>query len=500
MSTPRRQSGILLHPTSLAGPEGLGTMGREALDYVDFLARAGQRLWQLLPLGPAGYGDSPYACFSSVAGNPLLISLADLRREGWWRADAAVTARGHGGTRVDYRQVERVKWPLLRQATTRFLSHADGAARDAFARFCTGQAGWLDDYALFMAIKDAREGQPWWRWPKPLRFREPRALEAARGRLAAGIAHHQVLQHLFARQWGAVRAHARARGVRLVGDMPIYVAHDSADVWACPRVFLLDRQRRPLRVAGVPPDYFSRTGQLWGNPVYDWRHLRRTDFAWWVQRVQANLALYDVIRFDHFRALAAYWGVPFGHRTAQRGRWYPAAGHALLSRLHKTFDGLEMIVEDLGMITPDVHALRDAFALPGMKILHYAFGGGGGSDYLPHHYPRNSVVYTGTHDNDTTMGWFRGAPAPVRRHACDYVGDALKQSAWPLVRAAWASVADIAIVPMQDLLDLGSRARMNVPGTTAGNWQWRMRPGDASPALAANLLRLTDACGRVAPR
>ncbi len=502
MKTPTRQSGILLHPTSLDGPEGVGTLGDESLGFVDFLARAGQKWWQLLPLGPPGYGDSPYAGFSSVAGNPLLISLEGLRREGWLEraevaaAAAAPLARGAWGRRIDYRAVERLKGPLWHRAAARFLAANAGPSAADYTRFCEAEAGWLDDYALFMAIKDAQGLRPWWRWPRGLRLRQPAALQRARRDLADAIEHQRVGQFWFARQWARVRAAATARGIRLVGDMPIYVARDSVDVWAEPEGFLLDARRRPVRVAGVPPDYFSRNGQLWGNPVYDWDFLRRTRFAWWERRLRANYAQYDIVRFDHFRALAAYWGVPFGHRTARRGRWYPAPGRALLGRMQRVFGHLNMIVEDLGHITPDVHRLREAFDLPGMKILHYAFGGDGTNTYLPHHYAANMAVYTGTHDNDTTRGWFRTASAEVRAQARALAGPDLGTSAWPLVRLAWGSPARIALAPMQDLLDLDSRARMNVPGTTDGNWQWRLAPGALTPALATRLRTLTEICGR----
>ena len=391
---------------------------------------------------------------------------------------------------VDYRRVERVKLPLLTLAHSRFKPGRE------FDSFCKAQAAWLHDYAVFMAIKESRGGKPWWTWPEALRFRRAEALRRVERRLASDIQRHKFLQVVFFRQWRTLKAHAHARGVRLVGDMPIYVAHDSADVWAYPENFLLDRRRKPLRVAGVPPDFFSRTGQLWGNPVYDWNYLRKTKFAWWEQRLRANLALYDIVRFDHFRAFAGYWGVPYGHRTAIDGRWYKAPGAELFGHWRRVFGTLDMIVEDLGMITPDVRKLRDDFHLPGMKILHYAFGGGADSEYLPHNYARNFVVYTGTHDNDTTRGWYASAPENVKRHARAYVGDGVKESAWPLIRLAWQSVAGTAIVPMQDLLDLGTKARMNVPGTTVGNWRWRMGGGELTAGLAARLKGLTVACGR----
>ncbi|MCE9615644.1 MAG: 4-alpha-glucanotransferase [Lentisphaerae bacterium] len=489
-----RRSGILLHPTSLAGPEGVGTLGSEAYDFVDFLHRAGQKLWQVLPLGPPGYGESPYACFSSVAGNSLLISLERLERDGWLEAGAAPSWQR--GKRVHYRHVMALKPRLLALAHARFAATANAAARAGFDAFCAAQHTWLPDYALFMAIKEEQGGRPWWRWPAPLRYRRPAALRQAGARVAGAIEREKFLQYVFFMQWGDLRQHAHARGVQVVGDMPIYVAHDSADVWAYPDVFLLDRRRLPRRVAGVPPDYFSRTGQLWGNPVYNWAYLRRTAFAWWVQRLRANLALYDVVRFDHFRGLAAYWGVPYGHRTAVKGRWYLAPGAALLRCLQKELGTLPMIVEDLGMITPDVRRMREAFNLPGMKILHYAFGGGADSEFLPHNYPRHCVVYTGTHDNDTTRSWYRQAPAPVKRHVRLYVGEDAARSAWPFIRLAWQSVADTALVPMQDLLDLDGRSRMNVPGTSAGNWEWRMRGGEFTPALARRLRQLTEAYGR----
>jgi 4-alpha-glucanotransferase len=488
-----RQSGILMHPTSLAGPEGIGTLGREAHGFADFLAAGGQKLWQMLPLGPAGYGDSPYACFSAFAGNPLLISLETLVRDRLLTR-AEVGAPAAPAALVDFRGVEARKPDLLDVAFTRFLIRGVSAA---FTRFCAMEAGWLDDYALFMAIKESRNGQPWWQWPETLRLRQPEALEAARRRLEPRVAAHQFRQFLFFEQWRALRAHANAAGVRLVGDVPIYVAHDSADVWAYPEWFMLDARRRPVRVSGVPPDFFSRDGQLWGNPVYDWGRMKRDGFTWWRRRWRASLELFDVARFDHFRALAGYWGVPYGKRTARDGAWYRAPGGELLASLKRDVGDLRMIVEDLGMITPDVLALRDRYGLPGMKILHYAFGENGDSGYIPHNFPENCVVYTGTHDNETTTGWWRQQPAHVKRHARLCVGPDVDQSVWSFIRYAWASVARTAIVPMQDVLELGPETRMNVPGTVGGrNWQWRMRPRAASPRLAARLAALTHACWR----
>lgn len=491
-----RASGILLHPTSLPGPEGLGTLGPEAFAFVRFLAQAGQHLWQMLPIGPPGYGDSPYACFSSVAGSPMLISVEGLARDGWLRRADLAGGRSRRATRVDFAAAEARKVPLLIAAHDAFRRRARPAQREEFARFCAEEAWWLDDFAEFMALKQAHGNRPWWRWPDGERFRRREAMARARDRLSVEVSRQQFLQFMFFTQWGRVKDHAHANGVRIVGDVPIYVAHDSADVWAYPDVFLLDRRRQPRRVAGVPPDFFSRTGQLWGNPVYNWPHLERTGFGWWERRIRASLSLYDIVRMDHFRGLCAYWGVPFGKRTAMHGRWYRAPGRALLTHLKRAIGDIPMIGEDLGMITPDVRALRDEFGLPGMKILHYAFGGGADNEFLPHNYGRHFVVYTGTHDNATTASWFRTSPAHVRKHARAYLGDEVDRSVWPFIRLAWQSMADTAIVPMQDLLELGDDGRMNVPGTTINNWQWRMRPGAASRPLAARLLALTRACGR----
>jgi len=487
----KRSSGILLHPTSLPGPEGIGTFGPEACRFVDFLARAGQKYWQILPLGPAGYGDSPYACFSAFAGNPLLVSLEDLAAQGL----LPKRKRLAGSDRVDYRRVDRTKRKALTQAFQAFQRDASAADRRRIGAFRARHAAWLEDYALYMAMKEHFSLRPWWQWPSRARFRE--SLNGYASRLGDAVEEHVFIQYEFFSQWRRLKGYANAAGVRIIGDIPIYVASDSADVWAKPECFLLDERRRPVRVAGVPPDAFSRTGQLWGNPVYDWEHMQKTNFAWWRARVDESLALYDVLRIDHFRAFESFWAVPHGKRTAMDGEWYPAPGHALLSALQGHLGKLPFIVEDLGDITPAVLALRDAFHLPGMKILQYAFEGGEDNPYLPRNYPANCVVYTGNHDNDTMAGWFKRAPARAKRMAREVMGShADARTVWPFIRMAWESRAAGALVPMQDLLGFGNEARMNRPGTTRGNWRWRMRQGEASARLAARLRRLTEATGR----
>jgi 4-alpha-glucanotransferase len=491
-----RSAGLLLHPTSLPGPFGIGDLGPEAHAFVRFLADTGQSLWQVLPLGPTGYGDSPYQLFSAFAGNPLLVSPELLRDDGLL-TDADLTPPPFPAERVDFGPVIEWKTALLERAWQRFQGGAAPQLRESFELYRRANRRWLDDYALFMALKVAHSGAMWNRWDRELAAREPQALALARRRLRHSIGSHRFRQFLFDRQWSALRNAARAQGIRILGDVPIYVAYDSADVWARPELFQLGADLEPTAVAGVPPDYFSETGQLWGNPLYRWDVLATKGFGWWVERFRETLARVDLVRLDHFRGLEAYWEVPAGEPTAQRGRWLKAPGERLLATLRRRLGGLPIVAEDLGVITPEVIALRDRFVLPGMKILQFAFTGGGWSTALPHEFPRHCVVYTGTHDNDTARGWFERSGTPEERaFALRYLGTDGQHFAWDLCRLAHASVAETSILPVQDLLDLGTEARMNLPARPSGNWDWRLRQGQLDGAAADRLAEWTQVYGR----
>jgi len=491
-----RTAGLLLHPTSLPGPYGIGDLGPEAHAFVRFLAATGQSLWQVLPLGPTGYGDSPYQLFSAFAGNPLLISLEQLYQDGLLANDDLAGA-SFPVDHVDFGPVIEWKNALLERAWQRFRQGAAPALREPFEHYHRVNRRWLDDYALFMALKEAHGGAMWNRWDRELAAREPAALSRARRRLRSAIGSHRFRQFLFDRQWSVLRAAAHAAGIRILGDVPIYVAYDSADVWARPELFQLGLDLEPTAVAGVPPDYFSETGQLWGNPLYRWDVMVAKHFTWWVERFRETLARVDLVRLDHFRGLEAYWEVPAGEPTAQRGRWLEAPGEQLLATLRRRLGGLPIVAEDLGVITPEVIALRDRFALPGMKILQFAFTGGGWSTALPHEFPRHCVVYTGTHDNDTARGWFERSGTPEERaFALRYLGTDGRHFAWDLCRLAHASVAETAILPVQDVLDLGTEARMNLPARPSGNWRWRLRPGQLDRAAGERLADWTHVYGR----
>jgi 4-alpha-glucanotransferase len=485
-----RSGGILLHPTSLPGPYGIGDLGPAARTWVDALAAAGQTWWQILPLGPTGYGDSPYQCFSAFAGNPNLISPDLLAEEGAVSRDDLSALRLPDGP-IDYARAGANKRSLIERAWAT-LRQGRAPLADDWERFRTEQAAWLDDYGLFMALKQAFGGGSWQAWPDRYRLRDPAALAEARRDLAGVADVCRFGQFLFFRQWDGLKDYARHRGVRVIGDMPIFLAEDSADVWVNPGLFLLDDDRRPRAIAGVPPDYFSATGQLWGNPLYDWPAHARTGFAWWTARLRAALRLVDLIRLDHFRGFEAYWEVPAGAPTAARGRWIRGPGRTFLRALDDALGGLPLIAEDLGLITPPVEALRREFALPGMRILQFAFGGAVEKRFLPHNFDNPTVVYTGTHDNDTTRGWFAGLTDAERSFTCRYLGHDGSAIAREMVRAAWASVAVLAVAPAQDLLDLGSEARMNTPGRADGNWRWRLPAGGLCPAAIDHLAELTS--------
>ena len=490
-----RSAGIILHPTSLPGPFGIGDLGPATVAWINFLAEAGQKWWQVLPLGPTGFGDSPYQCFSAFAGNPLLISPLELVRDGLL-GDADLAGPSFPGDHVEYGPVMAFKNHLLEKSWDNFQTGRAAGLKQPFEQFLHQERSWLDDYALFMAIKDAQGGRSWVDWPGDIRMREPAALARSRQELARKIGLHQFRQFLFFRQWQQVRSDAEEKKLGLIGDIPIFVSGDSADVWANPQYFLLDPQRRARVVAGVPPDYFSATGQLWGNPLYDWAALKRTDYAWWVERLRAALRQVDLVRLDHFRGFEAYWEVPAGRPNAVVGQWVKAPGVDFLERLRVQLDGLPIIAEDLGLITPEVEALRDRFHLPGMRVLQFGFSDSATNAYLPHNFVRRTVVYTGTHDNDTTRGWYAAAPEKERNCARRYLGRDGSDIAWDFMRLAWSSVADYALAPLQDVLDLGTEARMNLPGRPAGNWCWRYMPNQLTPGHVHRLGEMTALYGR----
>lgn len=489
---PRRVAGVLLHPTSLPGVYGAGDLGDELIAFLDWSASAGMHLWQVLPLNPPGYGNSPYNSVSSIAGNPLLISPQRLLQEQLLTPDEVGGVPPFPVDRVDFDRVLPWKSALLRLAWKRFESNG---LRDEFERFTSEQSEWLDDFALYMAIKERAGGEPWWRWSDALVAREPAAMRKTQKELRDEIRFHKFVQFLFFRQWSAVRDAAHARGIDIMGDVPIYVAHDSADVWANREIFQVDERGNPLVVAGVPPDYFSATGQRWGNPIYRWDALRETNYRWWITRIRTNLRLADVIRLDHFRGFSAYWEVPAHEPTAIHGRWMPGPGIELFDALRSVLGTLPLVAEDLGFITPEVHELREQTGMAGMKILQFGFSTPD-SPHLPHRFLAHTVVYTGTHDNDTALGWFSNAPESERSLARMYLGDDCTDVAWALIRAAYTSVAETAVVPMQDILGLGSEARMNRPGAGLHNWSWRFAPGSLTRARADRLRRLAEITGR----
>lgn len=501
--TGRRSSGILLHPSSLPGPKGIGDLGQSAHGFLDFLFSAGQGLWQVLPLGPTGYGDSPYACFSSFAGNPLLLSLETLAE--WGALDAADLAGEADlpSDRVDYGRVIEWKIPILRKAARRFLS-SKGERRARFDAFREAEAWWLSDYALFIALKERFEHTAWNRgWPRDIALREPDALPRWKAELGDAVLEEEAVQFFFFSQWEELKAAAVRRGIRIIGDLPIFSAEDSSDVWANRSLFLLDGEGLPTLVAGVPPDYFSKTGQLWGNPLYDWKALEKQDFRFWVDRIRAARRLFDLIRIDHFRGFEACWSVPAFEPTAERGRWEKVPGVRLFETLRGALGGLPIIAEDLGVITPEVNALRERFGFPGMRILQFGFDSGeagtlsADNRFLPHNHTHDCVVYTGTHDNDTTEGWYKGRSREEREYLRSYAGSHDKSAARLLIRMAMSSVAGLCVIPMQDVLELGTEARMNTPGTLGrGNWSWRLSSMGAAEEAAGRLRELARLYGR----
>ena len=501
-----RQGGILLHPTSLPGAHGIGDLGEQASHFLDFLVEAGQSLWQVLPLGPTGYGDSPYACFSSFAGNPLLVSLESLAERGLILSQELENAPALPADRVDYGAVIKWKVPLLRRAAVRFLQTAHGLYQDEFEAFRRAEREWLDDYCLFMAIKRVFKGAWNPSWDRDIALREPSSVDRYRRDLAGDIAVEEVIQFFFFSQWDALHQAAARKGIRMVGDLPIFVAPDSADVWAHRDLFLLDGKGSPKAVSGVPPDYFAATGQLWGNPLYDWEALAAQGFQFWIQRIRAARRMFDLVRIDHFRGFEACWAVPAGERTAEHGRWVKVPGREMFRAIQDALGPLPIIAEDLGVITPEVTALRESLGFPGMRILQFAFDSaesgalGAANRFLPHNHVPDSVVYTGTHDNDTTRGWYAGRSAEERAVLDAYAPPTDPEVEWRLIRMALSSVCRFAVVPLQDILGLGTEARMNTPGTrSTGNWSWRADAGYRNPAVARRLRSLSLLYGRTRP-
>jgi 4-alpha-glucanotransferase len=502
-----RAGGILLHPTSLPGPHGIGDLGPEAHRFVDWLSASGCKLWQILPLGPTGYGNSPYQCHSVFAGNPYLISpdllvedgllsKSDLLDEPDW--SAGPTTRGN---RVDYARLIPWKTALLERAYRRAEAGKSEDWGIELARFRAGNAFWLDEFALFMALKESEGGGSWIQWPRPLRLRDPDALDRARRSLRTQANRFAFYQLLFFQQWAVLRTHANTMGIQIIGDIPIFAAEDSSDVWSRPELFCLDHEGRPSSSAGVPPDYFSPTGQLWGNPVYRWETHGSDGYAWWLERVRATLKLVDIARLDHFRGFQAFWEIPAGSPTAETGRWTPGPSDGFFDAVERQFandasdHALPFVAEDLGEITPAVVRLRDRFRLPGMKILQFGFSDAA-NPFLPHNYVEHSVAYTGTHDNDTSRGWLARAPTAQRGFALNYLHASARNFAWEMMRGIWSSVANFAIAPMQDVLNLGTSARMNYPGRADGNWEWRFTEGDLDARLSEKMRGLNALYGR----
>lgn len=497
-----RISGVLLHVTSLPSLGGVGDFGPAAYGFVDFLATAKQRLWQVLPLSPTGYGSSPYSALSAFAGNPLLISLEFLVRDGWLTKERLESVPGglpgHEGP-CDFDTAYARKIPLVEEAAANFLDRASQHDRRCFQQFCQDNTAWLTDYAIYSVLRRRFDYRSWSDWPVEYSRRQPEALASLRNDHARELAVEQVVQFFFHEQWAALRAHCAERKIRILGDVAIFVSYDSADVWTHPEIFELDEDLRPIRVSGVPPDYFSASGQRWGNPLYKWSLLQEHGFDWWIDRIRRALTLYDQIRLDHFRGFEAYWSIPADEPTAIHGQWVKAPGYALFNRLKEIFGDLPFIAEDLGIITKEVNELRESFGMPGMRVLQFGFADRGGHIYLPHRYVENTVVYTGTHDNNTTLGWWRddigeAERANVQTYLHPIHVDA--EIVWAMVKAAANSVASTCVFPLQDILHLGSEARMNRPAAAAGNWSWRFGLDALHPDIAAQLAAMMEMTDR----
>ena len=488
-----RAAGVLLPVSSLPSKYGIGTFGRAAREWVDFLARAKQSYWQVLPLGPTSFGDSPYQSYSAFAGNPLFIDLQELCEAGLLKKGRCKrTPWGEDPSYVDYDTVRAGREQLLRRAFAHFKNFR------VLERFRKRNQAWVEDYALYMVIKERMKGRPWPEWEESLRLRDPETLETWKKQCKEDVDYHVFTQYLFFQQWNSLKKYANEKGVKIIGDAPIYVAMDSADVWAHPELFQLDENNLPTEVAGCPPDAFSEDGQLWGNPLYRWDVMQQDGYAWWMERIKANLSMYDVLRIDHFRGLESYYAIPYGDATARNGRWRKGPGMDFIRTINKTVEGAAIIAEDLGLLTPAVNRLLKNSGYPGMKVLQFAFNAGEESTYLPHNLPTHCVVYTGTHDNDTTRGWFNTASPDDLELAMDYLGIRdVKDGTWAFIRAALSSVADLAVIPFQDYLDLGSEARINTPSTVGGqNWKWRCSIDSTTKKLAKKMARLATIYGR----
>ena len=481
----KRGCGILLHPTSLPGPGGIGSLGAEARRFIDVMYSMGMSYWQVLPLTPPAFGNSPYSAFSAFAGNPLLIDIEQIVDEGY--LPAGCCSVNFSENHVDFNAVSEAKLKLLLQAGSAFLAGEDTARKKEFWHFCD-TTPWLHDYALFMAIKHHCNGKSWDKWPRELALPTPSMYERTSVDFGPEIGVQKYMQWQFFRQWKALRHYATAQGIEIIGDIPIFVAYDSADVWSRREFFQLDSKGKPIDVAGVPPDYFSSTGQLWGNPLYAWDMMGREGYSWWVERFRSMLAIFDIVRIDHFRGFEAAWQVPASHRTAERGQWIKGPGADLFDTVFSILGPLPIIAEDLGVITPEVESLRDRYSFPGMKILQFAFDSGPSNPYLPHNHLKNGVVYTGTHDNDTTVGWINSLAEAQRLRVQEYLGVGGGEILDGMMRVALMSVADTVIFPLQDLLRLGNETRMNLPGTASGNWEWRFS-WDAFPRDLASMVR-----------
>ncbi len=492
-----RKSGVLMHISSLSSPYGIGTMGKEAYEFVDFLKESGQTCWQLLPICPTSYGDSPYQSYSTFAGNPYFIDLDSLAKQGLlekaeyesidWEAEINT---------INYGAMYQKRYPVLRKAADRFLKNPPAD----YQEYCEKNQSWLLDYALFMALKDKHDGAPWSEWPEELRNREECAMEKVKKELKEDIFFWKVVQYLFFSQWNELKAYANKKGISLIGDLPIYVSLDSADVWASGELFQLDEQKQPKEVAGCPPDGFSEDGQLWGNPLYDWDYMEKTDYAWWVNRIDYQCRIYDIVRIDHFRGFDAYYAIPFGDKNAKGGRWRQGPGMKLFRAVERAIGRQSIIAEDLGYLTDSVRQLLKDSGFPGMKVMEFAFDSRdvSGSEYLPHNYIPNCVAYAGTHDNDTIVGWFENVDSEDAAYAKEYLRITGEDELhWGMMCALWQSVADLTVVQAQDLLGLGAEARMNIPSTVGTNWCWRALPGVFTPELAQKLYRKMRIYGRL---
>lgn len=491
-----RTSGILLPIASLPGPYGIGCFSKNAYEFVDQLKAGGQRYWQILPLGPTGYGDSPYQSFSTFAGNPYFIDLTALIEEGVITEEECKQYNfGESSRYIDYEKLYLSRFLILRKAFER----SNSCANKAFIRFCEENGDWLEDYALYMVIKNHYKGKSWCEWEEDIRLRKPEAIAEYQVEFAEDILFYQYQQYLFDCQWSKLKQYANEQGIKIVGDIPIYVAFDSADTWANPELFQLDEERMPTAVAGCPPDGFSATGQLWGNPLYNWEYHKKTGYEWWMKRIKYSYNLYDVIRIDHFRGFDEYYSIPYGDKTAEFGTWLPGPGYDIFQKLNKKLGNMDIIAEDLGYLTNTVRALVKNSGYPGMKVLQFAFDSREESDYLPHNYDHNCVVYTGTHDNNTVVGWFKTISKEDRELALEYLGRRTMKNddiAWEIIRLAQASVAEICIVPIQDYLKLDESARINEPSTVGKNWKWRLYEGEIEEQMLAQMRRITKLYGR----